>query len=167
MIAETPYYSGAFAEIEAAERAYQRLREEGFTDAQMSLVVNEECPACLADQARAEDGWSDRLITWGQVLGGLVGCGFGAAMVWWPLPAAPRFNWIEWLVQICVVTSWLMSGAILGAMVGAILSEMRPGHQRQAHRHFILKLHPPHGREQAALAILEHSKASVEAPARI
>lgn len=161
MIAESPSYTGAFAEIEAAERAYERLREEGFEDAHIQLRVNEECPACLADHARSRDSWAERLITGGQVLGGLAGLGFGAAMVWWPLPRQ-GFGWVEWLVQVCVVASWLLTGAIMGAMVGAIASELRPGRRHQAHRHFLLMLQPPAGREGEALAILRRTKADVE-----
>ncbi|HEY9854209.1 MAG TPA: hypothetical protein V6D05_00640 [Stenomitos sp.] len=162
MIAESPDYQGAFAEIEAAERAYQRLREEGFSDEHMSLHVNEECPACLADQARSRDAWTERLITGGQLLGGVAGLGFGAAMVWWPLPSAQHLGWVEGLVQLCVVASWLLTGAILGSMVGAVASELRPGRPHTAHRHFILMLSPPLGREEEALAILHHTKATIE-----
>lgn len=162
MIAESPDYTGAFTEIAAAERAYRRLRDEGFDDAHMTLWVNEECPACLQAHDRLREARSDRLITGGQVVGGILGCAFGAALVWWPLPSAPSFSWIEGLVQLCVVASWLLTGAILGAMVGAVTSELRPGRKRVPHRHFLLKLRPPRGREQEALAILRRSKAAID-----
>lgn len=162
MIAESPSYAGAFTEIEAAERAYQRLREGGFADEDVSLIVNEDCPACQEEHARSRDTWTERLITGGQVVGGIAGLGFGAVLVWWPLPGSVHYSWVEWLVQICVVASWLLTGAILGAMVGAVTSELRPGRRRLAHRHFILMLQPPHGREEEALAILRRAKATIE-----
>lgn len=162
MIAESPDYRGAFAEIEAAERAYQRLRDEGFAEAEISLMVTEDCPACLEEHARSRDAMSERLITGGQIGGGILGMGFGAAMVWWPTSTPLRINWLELLVQICVVASWLLTGAILGAMVGAVASELRPGRKHLAHRHFILTLRPPQGREQEALAILRRSKAAID-----
>lgn len=162
MIAESPDFTGAFTEIAAAERAYRHLRNEGFDDAHMSLWVNEDCPACLEAHARSQDDRSDRLITGGQVTGGVVGLGFGAAVAWWPPPTAASFDWLEGLVSVCVVASWLLTGAILGAMAGAVLSELRPGHPKVAHRHYVLSLRPPKGREQEALAILRRSKAAID-----
>ncbi len=162
MFAESSGYAGAFTEIEAAERAYKRLREEGLDDEHISLVVNEDCPACQEEQARARDACAERLITGGQIGGGLLGLGFGAALVWWPLPTTMHVSWLEWLVQLCVVTSWLLTGAILGAMVGAVAAEFRPSRRRLTHRHYILMLNPPHDKKQEALAILRHSRATIE-----
>lgn len=162
MIAETPAYAGSFTEIEAAERACQQLAADGFAPDAMTLWVNEECPACQEEHARSRDGLSDRLITGGQIAGGIVGTAFGVALVWWPPSAAMRLDWREWLVQLCVIASWLLTGAILGAMVGAVASELRPGRQKPAHRHFILSLRPPPGREDEALAILRRTKATIE-----
>lgn len=162
MIAESPGFTGAFTEIAAAERAYRHLCDEGFDDAHMSLWVNEDCPACLEEHARSKEARADRLITAGQITGGIVGFGFGAAVVRWPPPTASSFDWLEGLVSVCVVASWLLTGAILGAMAGAVLSELRPGRRQVPHRHYVLSLRPPKGREDEALAILRRSKAAID-----
>ncbi|MNR67161.1 hypothetical protein D3C85_1910140 [compost metagenome] len=70
-----------------------------------------------------------------------------------------------------MVGAWALSGAILGALVGAAIAELPRGRngERPPHRHYVLVLRPPSGMEARGLSVLREAKARLEddpAPSR-
>ncbi|MNX93842.1 hypothetical protein D3C86_1260500 [compost metagenome] len=159
-----PVTRGAFRDIESAERAFRKLQASGFRADCVSLVVNDDCPACAAERMGLEDPLADRVIARGQGVGAIAGSALGFMMIGWPhVPNGTR-NWLESLAALCMIGAWALSGAILGALVGAAIAEMpraRNG-ERPPHRHYVLVLRPPAGMEEQGLAVLREAKARLE-----
>lgn len=165
----TPSWSctGAFTDVSEAERAYRTLQASGVD--RMSLVVVEDCPACRYERSDAHDDLLDRMLLSGQVFGGLMGVGLGTAVLWWPLrgigAVMAGHRWVDVLVMLCTIGTWGLSGAILGAMVAAVVSELVPATRasaRRTHRHFVLSLETPQGMEDEVRSILRRSKATLD-----
>ncbi|MBO9539335.1 hypothetical protein J7643_01940 [bacterium] len=157
-------YRGAFRDIKSAERAFCKLQASGFRDDCISLVVNDDCPACAAERMGMEDPLADRLIARGQGVGAIAGSALGFVMMGWPKVPNGRGSLLESLAALCLVGAWALSGAILGALVGAAIAEMpraRNG-ERPHHRHYVLVVRPPAGMEERGVAVLREVKARLE-----
>lgn len=162
-------YLGSFQDLDAAHRAFTRLQASGFRDECMSLVVDDDCPACASERAGLDDPQADRVIARGQGTGALAGSALGFLMVGWPSALGTRSDWVDGIASLCIVGAWALSGAILGALVGAAITELPLMHKegRPPHRHYVLVLRPPEGMEQRALSVLRDAKARLEGEAAL
>lgn len=162
-------YRGSFQDIEAAERAFCRLQANGFRDDCISLLVDDDCPACAVERSGMEDPVADRVIARGQGAGAIAGSALGFLMVGWPGTSIASDGLLEGFASLCVVGAWALSGAILGALAGAAITELpfRRRDGRPPHRHYVLVLRPPEGTEARAIAVLRDMKARLEGEAAL
>lgn len=140
----------AFSSLDAAERACRVLEGRGVPIEDMSLTFDENCPACALENVRARDE-ADDATPIGQGLGAMLGIGFGIAAVFWPLAsteATGTLSLFDWMIRLFIVSSWALSGAILGGMLAGMLREAweAPGRREgpsPLHSHYILSVTSP------------------------
>ncbi|HEY9897558.1 MAG TPA: hypothetical protein V6D00_00120 [Pantanalinema sp.] len=156
---------GSFRDIESAERAFCKLQASGLRDDCISLEVVDDCPACAAERAGMADPIAEIVIARAQGAGALAGSALGLGMVGWPgSPVIGGTGWVDGFAALCVIGAWGLSGAILGALAGAAVTELPIARRggRPPHRHYVLVLRPPSGMEQRAIAVLVEAKARIE-----
>lgn len=131
---ETRQAMGAFAELQALEHAYQRLRAQGVPAEAMEVEWLERCAACEEEEARGLEPATARALGFSQALGALGGMVLGGAGM------SPD-TWSQALISLLALGCWAAGGAILGALVGGLALELRP-RVRPEHRHALLKVAP-------------------------
>ena len=146
--------SGVFVNLEAAERACRQLEALGVDRSQLSLTFDEACPAC-AFERDVLSADSNENLPLGQGIGALFGIALGVAAVFWPLTSLPGIQGIppepatlsmfDWMLRLFIVASWGLSGAILGGMLAAMVTDawqmMRRRDLNQVlHSHYILSI---------------------------
>lgn len=120
--------SGDFAELTRAEAVARELLERGVPPTALEVIWLDECAACAQEASPDLDPMAVRALGLGQLLGALAGLAFGAA---------GGAGGGALLVTVVSLGCWAAGGAILGAMIGALLLEARP---RAGPRHRHLRL---------------------------
>jgi hypothetical protein len=149
--------SGVFVNLESAERVCRQLEAAGIARSQLSLTFDDDCPACAYEREALSPGSCESMPV-GQGLGALLGIALGVAAVFWPLDAVPgaervasdpvTFSLFDWMLRLFIVACWSLSGAILGGMLAATVTEAweilgRRSAEKPLHSHYILTVESP------------------------
>lgn len=121
---------GVFATLDAVERACRELQRHGIAPEQLTLSVAETCPACVqAETVLARE--NDARLGIGRGIGALVGAGLGIlALLWANEPSVGLFGWG---LRLFVLTSWILSGSLLGGVLAVTLDGAREALRRTRH----------------------------------
>ncbi|GEM_PF-2687798 len=149
--------SGVFGTLESAERACRQLETRGIGTNQLSVIVDEDCPACahLNDRERQES--SERTYL-GQGFGALLGIALGIVAMIGPLGVWFGAEWVpadlvglsflDLALMLFIIGCWTLSGALLGGLAIAAGMEAwetlgQSPDEKLRHSHCVLKVDAP------------------------
>ena len=144
-------YRAAYRRIGDIERTYQQLLAIGLAPEHLNLKVRDE----EQEEPPAEVRRANRWFSLGEAIGMIVGLLLGVGLLM-PSKGASSLEHIPLFIALLVLGTWALCGALLGAMLGALGSEVFAPN-REGSLDFELEVRPPLALNSQVLAILSQA----------